>query len=154
MSCSHILEKSIIWEKSITVRGPALQEGNFKAVQWKGWDTYICTMGFPGGPSDKDPACQSRRHKRHGFDPWVGKIPLEKGMATHSSTLAWRIPWTEEPGALYPSGSQRVGHDWMTNTFAFPASKAARENVFPGLLTHCLAWPIERFSLDTGLRKY
>ena len=38
------------------------------------------------------------RDKRCGFDPWVGKIPLEEGMATDSSTLAWRIPWTEEPG--------------------------------------------------------
>ena len=37
--------------------------------------------------------------------------PLEKGMATHSSTLAWRIPWTEEPGELETMGSQRVGHD-------------------------------------------
>ena len=34
------------------------------------------------------------------FDPWVRKIPLEKGMATHSSILAWRIPCTEEPGGL------------------------------------------------------
>ena len=40
---------------------------------------------------------------------WEG--PLEKGMATHSSTLAWRIPWTEEPGRLQSMGSQRVGHD-------------------------------------------
>ena len=37
--------------------------------------------------------------------------PLEKGMATHSSILAWRIPWTEEPGMLQSMGSQRVGHD-------------------------------------------
>ena len=37
-------------------------------------------------------------------------------MATHSSILAWRIPWTEEPGRLQSKGSQRVGHDWMTNT--------------------------------------
>ena len=36
--------------------------------------------------------------------------PLEKGMATHSSILAWRIPWTEEPGGLQSTGSQRVGH--------------------------------------------
>ena len=39
------------------------------------------------------------------------KDPLEKGMATHSSVLAWRIPWTEEPGGLQSMGSQRVGHD-------------------------------------------
>ena len=37
--------------------------------------------------------------------------PLEEGMATHSSFLAWRIPWTEEPGGLPSMGSQRVGHD-------------------------------------------
>ena len=39
------------------------------------------------------------------------KDPLEEGMATHSSILGWRIPWTEEPGGLQPMGSQRVGHD-------------------------------------------
>ena len=39
---------------------------------------------------------------------------LEKEMATHSSTLAWKIPWTEEPGRLQSMGSQRVGHDRMT----------------------------------------
>ena len=37
--------------------------------------------------------------------------PLEKGMATHSSILAWRTPWTEEPGRLQSTGLQRVGHD-------------------------------------------
>ena len=37
--------------------------------------------------------------------------PLEKAVATHSSTLAWRIPWREEPGRLQSMGSQRVGHD-------------------------------------------
>jgi len=37
--------------------------------------------------------------------------PLEKGMATYSSIVVWRIPWTEEPGRLQPMGSQRVGHD-------------------------------------------
>ena len=41
--------------------------------------------------------------------------PLEKEMATHSSTLAWRIPWREEPGRLQSMGSQRVGHDWATS---------------------------------------
>ena len=40
---------------------------------------------------------------------WV--VPLEKEMATHSSILAWKIPWMEEPGRLQPMGSKRVGHD-------------------------------------------
>ena len=44
--------------------------------------------------------------------------PLEKGMATHSSILAWRSPWTEEPGGLWSMGSQRVSHDWVTFSFS------------------------------------
>ena len=43
-----------------------------------------------------------------------GENPLEKEMATHSSTLAWKIPWTEKPGRLRSMGSQRVGHDLAT----------------------------------------
>ena len=55
--------------------------------------------------------------RRPGFDPWIGKTHLEKGMATHSSILAWKTPWIEEPGRLQSTGSQRVGHDRVTNTF-------------------------------------
>ena len=48
-------------------------------------------------------------------ETWVGSLgredPLQKEMAMHSSILAWRIPWTEEPGRLQSMGSQRVGHD-------------------------------------------
>ena len=48
-------------------------------------------------------------------ETWVRSLswedPLEKGMAIHSSILAWRIPWTEEPGRLQSMGSQRVRHD-------------------------------------------
>ena len=47
------------------------------------------------------------------------ETPLEKGMAIHSSILAWRIPWTEEPGRLQSMWLQRVGHNWATNTFTF-----------------------------------
>ena len=52
-------------------------------------------------------------------ETWVGSLgledPLEKEMATHSSILAWRIPWTEEPGVLQSTGLQRVGHNWATS---------------------------------------
>ena len=64
--------------------------------------------GFPGGTSGKEPACQGRRPKRHGLDPWVGKVPLEEGMATHFSVLAWRIPWTEE----WQGTVHRVAKSW------------------------------------------
>ena len=51
-------------------------------------------------------------------ETWVQSLgledPLEKRVATHSSILAWRIPWTEEPGGLLHKGSQRVRHDWVT----------------------------------------
>ena len=53
-------------------------------------------------------------------ETWVQSLgwedPLEKGMATHSSILAWRIPWTEEPGGLQFMGLQSAGHDWVTNS--------------------------------------
>ena len=53
-------------------------------------------------------------------DEWVKKmwythIYMEKAMAPHSSTLAWKIPWTEEPGRLQSMGSHRIGHDWATS---------------------------------------
>ena len=64
-------------------------------------------MCFPGGSAVKNLQC-----RRHGFDPWVRKIPWRKGMATHSRILAWRIPWTEEPGWLQSIGLQRVVQDW------------------------------------------
>ena len=68
-------------------------------------------VGIPGGTSGEELACRCRRHKRLGFNPWVRKIPLEEGMATHSSILVWRMPWTEEPGGLESMGSQRLRHN-------------------------------------------
>ena len=52
------------------------------------------------------PAMQETQVQSLGWED-----PLEKGMAIHSSILAWRIPWAEEPGGLQSIGSQRVGHD-------------------------------------------
>ena len=52
------------------------------------------------------PAMQETKVRSLGWE-----VPLEKRMATHSSILAWRIPWTEKPGRLQSMGSQRVGHN-------------------------------------------
>ena len=79
---------------------------SFKLLSASTLSRKCCVPSFPGGTSGKEPACQCRRRKRRGFDPWVGKIPLEKGMATHTSILAWRIPCTKEPGGLQSMGSQ------------------------------------------------
>ena len=58
---------------------------------------------------------QTVKHLPTMLETWIQSLgqgdPLEKEMATHSSTLAWKIPWTEEPGGLQSMGSQRVGHD-------------------------------------------
>ena len=64
-------------------------------------------VGSPGG-SDGRVCLQFRRP---GFDSLGQEDPLEKEMATHSSTLAWKIPWMEEPGGLQSMGWQRVRHD-------------------------------------------
>ena len=64
--------------------------------------------GFPGGATGKERACQGRRCKRRGWDPWVGKIPWRRAW----QPTPWRIPWTEEPGGLRFIRSQSVGHDW------------------------------------------
>ena len=80
---------------------------------------YIC-LGFPGGISGKEPTWQCRSCQCRP-ETWVQSLgwedPLEKEMAIHCSMLAWKIPWTEVPGGLKFIGSQRVGHDWMNNTF-------------------------------------
>ena len=74
------------------------------------WD---CLCPTPGGSDGKEflPAMQETEFGALGQGD-----PLEKGMATHSSIPAWRIPWTEEPGGLQSMGSQRVGLTELTNT--------------------------------------
>ena len=60
-------------------------------------------------------------------ETWIGSLgqedTLRKGMATHSSIFAWRIPWTEEPDGLQSMGSQRVGHSWVTKIFTIGSSQ-------------------------------
>ena len=72
-------------------------------------------MGFLDGSSSKESICNA--------GDWSSipgrEDPLEKGMTTQSNILAWRTPWTEEPGGLQSMGSQRVGHSGVTNTFPF-----------------------------------
>ena len=67
-------------------------------------------MGFPGGSVVKNPPTMQESQERQ-VQSLGQEDPLEEGMATHSSILAWRTPWTEEPGRLQSIGLQRVGHD-------------------------------------------
>ena len=68
---------------------------------------YNILQGFPGAAVVKNPPANAGHVE--SIPGW--KDPLEKEMATRSSILAWDIPWTEEPGGLQSTGSQRVRHD-------------------------------------------
>ena len=83
--------------------------------------SFLRGMIFPvnGGTSGKEPTFQCKRCKRRGFHSW--EDPLEEGMATHSSVLTWRIPWTEEPSRLQSLGWQRLEHDWSMLARMHPA---------------------------------
>ena len=64
-------------------------------------------MGFPGSADGKEPTSHKRPKETHETQIWsLGREDRLEGTATHSSILAWRIPWTEEPGRLYSTGLQ------------------------------------------------
>ena len=87
------------WGRAVTRAGPAVKEVHLTQGPGKWIKNPLASAGDAGDPV--------------GFDPWVEKIPLEKEMATHSGILAWRIPWTEEPGQpLKHSGTWHSTVDW------------------------------------------
>ena len=73
--------------------------------------SFLFRLGFLGGSAIKNPPTM-----REPQEMWAQSLgredPLEKGTTTHSSILAWRFPWTEEPDGLQSMRSQRIGHDW------------------------------------------
>ena len=71
---------------------------------------YVVHLGFPGGTSVKEPSAKAGNIRDVGLIP-RSEDPLEEGVGNHSSILAWRIPWTEEPGGLQSIWSLRVRHD-------------------------------------------
>ena len=86
---------------------------------WFLWSNYIClgkNSGWLGWGASQVMLVVKNHLSRQETQTWVWSLgwkdPLEEGMATHSSILAWRIPCTEEPGGLQSMGSQRDGHDW------------------------------------------
>ena len=67
--------------------------------------------GFPCDSNDKASVCQCRGY---WFNPWVRKVPCRRRWQPTPNILAWKIPWTEEPGGLQSMGSQRMGHELAT----------------------------------------
>ena len=87
-------------------------------TSWKQCLAGYLALGIPGGSDGKESTWNAGNPNSI---PELGRY-LEKGVATHSSILAWRIPRTEEPGGLQSTGSQRVRHNWVTNTLSFTHS--------------------------------
>ena len=69
------------------------------------------TLGFPGGTSGKETPCQDRRHKRRGFNPWVGKIPWSGAWQPTPVFLPGESHGQMSLGGLQSIGLQRVGHN-------------------------------------------
>ena len=98
------------------------------------------------------PAMQETRVQSMGQED-----PVEKGMATHFSILAWRIPWTEEPGGLQYMGSQRVGHDWSDlvcmYTHTHNMKRASDLEICFVFIPNCPEGSTKRTSVHSGVRQ-
>ena len=81
---------------------------------------------------------------------------MEKDMATHSSTLAWKIPQTEEPDRLQSMGSQRVGYDWATSlSLSWDRTRTLLLlplHLLPSLISNCLDLPVETLARSWRLK--
>ena len=117
--CKSKLQRGITWHQSkwLSSRNPQTinawegVEGREPSYTVDGNINWYSHYDFPGGASGKEPACQRRRHKKHGFDPWVRKIPW--GRARQSSILAWRIPRTEELSGLQSIHRVTKSQTWL-----------------------------------------
>ena len=90
-------------------------------------------MGIPGGSDGKESACNA---EDLGSMPGLGGS-LREGVATHYTILAWRISWTEEPGWLQSTGSQRVGHtEWLTLSVSVINSSLSSPRNLDSYLAH------------------
>ena len=121
-----------------------------------------CSLFPPFG--DPWPSCLLPSHmgsQRVGHD-WVTfthfhSFSSEKARAPHSSTLAWKIPWTEEPGRLQSMGSQRVGHDWVTGLTGSFNFVSGDFSAAPSMRSNCLKLPSgtqgRSWRLESGYKK-
>ena len=104
-------ESQILEIKSHTPKKPISQRRNYKK---KEVERCIISSAFPPGfPGGSDGKKSTYSARDLDLTPQSGRS-LEEEMATHSSILAWRIPWTEEPGGIQSMESQRVRHDLVT----------------------------------------
>ena len=121
--------------------------------QWKQWQTI-----FWGSKITADGDCnhESKRCLLLGRQVMTNLDSiLEKEMATHSSILAWRIPWMEEPGGLQSTGSQRVGHDWVTSLSLSDSILKSRDIILPTkfYLVKAMVFPVVMYRRESWTTK-
>ena len=110
LSCICIHSSTLAWKIPWTEEPGRLQSMGSLRVghDWATSLHSLLNLGFPGGPLVKNPPAMQKT--------WVWSLgqegPLEEERATHSSILAWEIPWTEKPGELQSMESQTVGSNW------------------------------------------
>ena len=114
---SHFILKFILWRVMLDTAIGSGMDMWPKPNQWQSSQGILLELPgnrFLGGTSGKEPACQCMRHKGCHFDPWVEKIPWRKAWQPTPVFLPGESPWAEKSGGLQSMGSQRVGHDWVT----------------------------------------
>ena len=107
----EVMPRSLSTGNNIQILLPSCSLKSYKNLPWI---TVYSRASLVAQMVKNLPAVQDSQAQFLGWED-----PLKKGMSTHSSILAWRIPWTEEPGRLQSMGLQRVRHNWVTNTFTF-----------------------------------
>ena len=158
MSCKRGKEKKSIWERTyhrrnlidgtfLTIflltffpleKGETMIKGQQNAFIFSQYSMYCLWEGYPrwnyrGLPLQLSQKRICLQYRRPGFDPWVGKIPWRRKWATHSSILAWRIPWIEKPSGLQSMGSQES--DMTKATKRIHTSRTEYEDRHPSLLS-------------------
>ena len=126
--CSHEIKRRLLLERKVMINLDSILKSRDITLPAK--VHLVKAMGSL--------VAQRLKHLPPMRETWVRSLgredPLEKEMVAHSSILAWRIPWTEEPGRLQSMGSQRVRHDWTSLHFM----------VFPVVMYECESWTIKK----------
>ena len=105
---------------------------------------WATELKWTGGSVLKNPPAMRETQETQGWS-LSREDPLEEGMVTHSSILAWRVPWTEEPSGLQPMGSQRDLHDWSGWAHMHECSAAKRKKKDCGFKSQPLSFLFSAF---------
>ena len=135
------------------------QKWSIGFLQPQGGSSSLCKTSWPGlpvsGPNCSSPHCphnlpfhelaQMAKRLPAMRETWVLSLgwedPLEKEMTTHSNTVAWKIPWIEDPGRLQSMWLQRVRHDWATSLSSFFFHESPPRSTSPDMITLSLLFP-------------